>query len=86
MGSEGPYKSRRLRIRITYMHCKGCAATIQGTLRRAPGVLETVVDYSRGEGSLVYDSSRTDSKRILSDPIFQQPSPFEAEILQDEEA
>lgn len=83
---EGPHRSRRLRIRITYMHCKGCAATIQGTLRRAPGVLEAVVNYSSGEGSLAYDPSITNLERILSDPIFREPSPFEAELLEGEEA
>lgn len=77
---------RRLRVRIAYMHCKGCAATIQGSLGRAPGILQATVDYARGEGRLVYDSSKTDPDEIISNSIFQEPSPFEAEVLQDEEA
>ena len=77
---------RRLRIRIAYMHCKGCAATIEGSLRRRPGVLEASVDYAKGEGRILYDASKTDPDSLLSDPIFEEPSPFEAEVLQDREA
>ncbi len=77
---------RRLRIRIAYMHCKGCAATIEGSLRRRPGVLEASVDYAKGEGCILYDASKTSPDSLLSDSVFEEPSPFEAEVLQDQEA
>ncbi len=77
---------RRLRIRIAYMHCKGCAATIEGSLRRRPGVLEASVDYAKGEGWILYDASKTSPDSLLLDSVFEEPSPFEAEVLQDQEA
>ncbi len=77
---------RRLRIRIAYMHCKGCAATIEGSLRRRQGVLKASVDYAKGEGWVLYDPSKTSLDSLLSDPVFEEPSPFEAEVLQDQEA
>ncbi len=83
---ENQTDSRRLRIRIAYMHCKGCAATIEGSLRHRPGVLDVSVDYAKGEGWILYDASKASPDSLLSDPIFEEPSPFEAEVLQDQEA
>jgi copper chaperone CopZ len=68
------------------MHCKGCAATIEGSLRRRQGVLKASVDYAKGEGWVLYDPSKTSLDSLLSDPVFEEPSPFEAEVLQDQEA
>ncbi len=68
------------------MHCKGCAATIEGSLRRRRGVLRTSVDYAKGEAWILYDADKAKPDSLLSDPIFEEPSPFEAEVLQDEEA
>ncbi len=68
------------------MHCKGCAATIAGSLRRAPGILKATVDYAKREGTVIYDPSKTDPEGIRSNPIFREPSPFEADVLEDEEA
>ncbi len=77
---------RRVRLSITYMHCKGCAATIKGSLKREPGVLEATVDYAKREGTVLYDPSKTNPKGIVSNPIFKEPSPFEVEVLEDQEA
>ncbi len=82
---ENRTEPRRFRMRIAFMHCKGCAATIEGSLRRISGIREATVDYARGVGSILYDPSKTDPTKILSNPIFQEPSPFEAKILQDQE-
>ncbi len=77
---------RRLRLGITYMHCKGCAATIRGSLKRQPGVLAATVDYAKREGSIIYDPAKTDPEGIVSNPVFKGPSPFEVEVLEDQEA
>ncbi|MFQ6012185.1 MAG: heavy-metal-associated domain-containing protein [Thermoplasmata archaeon] len=85
-GAGGSEEPRRLRIRIAYMHCKGCAATVESSLRRVPGVLDVSVDFPKEEGRILYDATTTDPDTILGDPIFKEPSPFEAEVRHDPEA
>lgn len=77
---------RRARIRISGMHCKGCASTIAGSLKRQKGVTVADVNFATGEGIVLYDQTRTDPDAIRKNLIFREPSPFSAEIIEDAEA
>ena len=76
---------RRLRIKVGGMHCKGCAATIAGSLKRQLGVTDAKVNFTTGEGTLLYDQTKTNSDAILNNLVFREPSPFAAEIIEDAE-
>ena len=75
----------RLRIKVSGMHCKGCAATIAGSLKRQPGVTQVNLNFATHEGTLLYDQTRTNSDAILNSVVFREPSPFAAEIIEDAE-
>ena len=42
-------------LAVTGMHCSSCAALIEETLARDPGVHQAVVDLDAGRASVVYD-------------------------------
>ncbi len=67
------------------MHCKGCAATIAGSLRRQLGVAEVNMNFAVREGTLLYDEGRISSEMVLNNLVFREPSPFSAEIIEDTE-
>ncbi len=65
------------------MHCKGCASTIAGSLRRQGGVAQVNVNFAAGEGTLLYDQTKTSLDTVRMNLVFREPSPFSAEIIED---
>jgi mercuric ion transport protein len=56
----------RFSVLIPSMDCPPCAAGIEATLRRAPGVKQAAVDYDSREAVLVYDPSVTSRDQLLA--------------------
>ncbi len=56
----------RFSVQIPSMDCPPCAAGIEATLSRAPGVKQAAVDYDSREAVLVYDPSVTSRDQLLA--------------------
>ena len=56
----------RFSVLIPSMDCPPCAAGIEASLRRAPGVKQAAVDYDSKAAVLVYDPSITSRDKLLS--------------------
>lgn len=56
----------KLSVSIPSMDCAACAAGIEATLSRAPGVKQAAVDYASKTAVLVYDPAVTNRDRLLA--------------------
>lgn len=56
----------RLSVQIPSMDCPPCAAGIEATLNRAPGVKQAAVNYDTKEAVLVFDPSVTSQDKLLA--------------------
>ena len=56
----------KLSVLIPSMDCPPCAAGIEATLGRAPGVKQAVVNYDNKQADLVYDSTVTSRDKLLA--------------------
>ena len=65
---SGADVSRRFRhdtMKITGMDCTNCAASIEGVLRRTPGVLSVAVNYAAEKLTIEYDTEQVDRNTII---------------------
>ena len=53
-------------VLIPSMDCPPCAAGIEVSLRRTPGVLQATVDYDTKKAELVFDPAITDRTKLLA--------------------
>lgn len=51
-------------LHVTGMHCDGCAAAIDRSLRGLEGVHRSHADYARGEVAVAFDPARTNAKAL----------------------
>lgn len=56
----------RFSVLIPSMDCPPCAAGIEASLQRAPGVKQAVVDYDTKAAVLVYDPTVTNRDKLLA--------------------
>lgn len=56
----------KLSVLIPSMDCPPCAAGIENTLSRAPGVKQAVLNYGTKQAVLVYDSTVTSRDKLLT--------------------
>lgn len=56
----------RFSVLIPSMDCPPCAAGIEATLSRAPGVKQAAVDYDTKAAVLIYDPSATNRDQLLA--------------------
>lgn len=59
-------KGARFSVMIPSMDCPPCAAGIEASLNRAPGVKQAVVIYGTKTATLVYDPTVTNRDRLLA--------------------
>ena len=57
-------KSSELDLKISGMHCAGCAAGIESGLAKMPGVVRASVNFAMGTAAVDYDPETVDSKAI----------------------
>lgn len=58
-------------LEIQGMTCKGCAQSIEESLRQHAGVTDVQVDWCCGVGIVAFDGGETDQERIVASPVFQ---------------
>lgn len=53
-------------LAITGMHCASCAAIIQRTLKKTPGVEESNVNYAAAKAKVLFDPTKADIAAIIA--------------------
>lgn len=54
-----------LRLKISGMHCEGCATTIKALLEREPGVRMVDVSFKGGRARVLYDPAVVTEEAIV---------------------
>src|SRR5207244_6305314 len=55
----------RIVLQIEGMSCASCAATVQGALASAAGVVSAAVNYATGKGAVDYDEAQTNVAELI---------------------
>jgi copper chaperone CopZ len=58
--------NKQTTLKVTGMHCSGCAANVERVLKRVKGVSSARVDLSAGQASIDYDPAVTNDKDFAS--------------------
>jgi len=64
--NNNPTKEEILEINISGMHCAGCAAGIEGTLKSIDGILDAKVNFATGKGIFRFNPSKVNPQDIIS--------------------
>ncbi len=59
-------QGEKFSVRIPSMDCPPCAVSIEGALRRTPGVLQATVNYDSKRTELVFDPLVTNRTKLLA--------------------
>ncbi len=57
-------QDRILVVKISGMHCQGCADSIAKELNSSNGIGKATVEFSTGKAKIVFDPEKTDEERI----------------------
>lgn len=57
---------KNLNLKITGMHCDGCAQTIEALLAIEPGVHASSASYAAGTARVLYDPVAADVPRLIA--------------------
>jgi copper chaperone CopZ len=56
--------AEQTKLKVTGMHCAGCAANVERALKGVKGVNSAKVDLAANQASVEYDPSRTNPKAL----------------------
>lgn len=57
---------KNLALKISGMHCDGCAETIEALLAAEPGVQASSASYTTGTARVLYDPATTETSRLIA--------------------
>jgi len=57
---------KRVNLSLFGMHCASCAAIIERSLKKAPGVTQANVNFAAEKAAVVFDDKKTDVKTLLN--------------------
>lgn len=60
-----PENTEIIELNISGMHCAGCAAGIEGTLKSTDGIIEAKVNFATSKGFFKYDPSKITKEQII---------------------
>jgi len=75
--------TKKLNFHVDGMHCASCKQVIEREAKKQKGVKEISVDYATGEGTVTYNSSKTNSDKIF-DAI--EKHGYECSLSEDDES
>ncbi|WP_121922194.1 cation transporter [Hydrogenothermus marinus] len=55
-----------IELNISGMHCAGCAAGIEGTLKNTEGIIEAKVNFATSKGLFKYNPAKISKEQIIS--------------------
>ncbi len=56
---------KKIKLKITGMHCTSCAMNIDGELEDTPGVKSSNTSYAKQQVEVEYDEGKIDAKGII---------------------
>lgn len=56
---------KKLKFKISGMHCTSCAMNIDGELEDTEGVASSTTNYAKQETEVEFDEKKVDDKKIL---------------------
>ena len=59
-------KEEIIELNISGMHCAGCAAGIEGTLKSLDGIIDAKVNFATGKGIFKFNPSKVNPQDIIS--------------------
>ena len=59
-------EKKRISLSLFGMHCASCAAIIEKSLKKAPGVVQANINFAAEKASIVFDPQKTNIKTLLS--------------------
>jgi len=59
-------KEEILELDISGMHCAGCSAGIEGTVKAMDGIIDAKVNFATGKGIFKFDPSKVSPQDIIS--------------------
>lgn len=65
-GQRAPVQPEQVQVKITGMHCEGCAETITKRLRQSGGLLGADLHFSNEVQTVDYDGARTGVGQLVS--------------------
>ncbi len=94
LGTIAPEEYQRLEFDVSGMTCGSCAARVQRTLSREPGVTDALVNYATGRATVELEPGTLDDERLIAavrkagyDAARVGPSPSEhAQLLGERDA
>ena len=57
--------TEKIELNISGMHCAGCAAGIEGTLRNVEGIVSASVNFATSKGVFEYQPSKISKEEII---------------------
>jgi Cu+-exporting ATPase len=54
------------KLKITGMHCAGCAASVEKALKVVKGVSSAAVDLAANQASVEFDPAKTDTQALAA--------------------
>lgn len=63
---NGISKSARVNLSLFGMHCSSCAAIIEKSLKKVPGVTQANVNFAAEKASVMYDESQAKKEDLIS--------------------
>ncbi len=57
---------KRIKLSLTGMHCSSCAAIIERSLRKVPGVAQAQVNFAAENASVIFDQHRATEDQLMA--------------------
>jgi len=57
---------KNIELKITGMHCEGCAQTVEALLAAVPGVQASSASYAAGTARALYDPAKADATLLAA--------------------
>ncbi len=58
--------NKQITLKVTGMHCSGCAANVERVLKRVKGVSAATVNLSGGQATVDYDPAMASEKDLAA--------------------
>src|SRR3990170_4492264 len=65
MNDDKKNKNERVQLSLYGMHCASCAALIERSLKKTPGVKQANVNFAAEKASVVFDTEKTDTNALI---------------------
>lgn len=73
---------KKIKLKITGMHCTSCAMNIDGELEDTDGVKEAKTNYAKQQSEVTFDEKKVSVNQIIS-IVHKTDDKYEAEVVKE---